>query len=365
MSEHLLPSFYVLIGFVSLVFGGELLVRGASGLAALLRISPLVIGLTIVAFGTSAPELAVAIRATLAGEADISIGNIVGSNIFNVLAILGCSALVAPLVVSRQLIVSDVPLMIIASVATLAVSFNGNVSTAEGLLLFLSLLIYTGWLIVNSRRQNRHADRIADETYEPPTGVGSLVVLKLIGLIIAGLILLSVGSSLLVDGASTLARVFGVSELMIGLTIVAVGTSLPEAATSVMATLRGERDIAVGNVVGSNLFNILSVLGLTALVTPGGVAVSATALQFDIPIMIVVAVVCLPIFYTGSIISRWEGGLLVVYYGLYTTFLIITRNGAPVDSWFQTVIWIAVPITVILGIVSLLKSMGRKSATDL
>lgn len=379
MNPLIVASLYVLVGFVGLVLGGELLVRGASGMASLLKIAPLVIGLTVVAFGTSAPELAVAIRGTLAGEADISMGNIVGSNIFNILGVLGCSALVAPLIVSSQLIRTDVPLMVAVSFIAWLVCSNGNVSRVEGAMLFALLVGYTIWLIFQSRRERQQAERQAAAAAEvepavhaeeipgfipPDTKPTTGLLLKLVGFVLVGLVLLSIGASLLVDGASTLAREFGVSELMIGLTIVAIGTSLPEAATSVMASLRGERDIAVGNVVGSNLFNILSVLGLTALVTPAGVAVSPTAIGFDIPVMIAVAVACLPIFFSHGVITRWEGGLFVFYYGLYTTYLIMTADGVGVATWYQTLLWAVIPLTVIALVANVISSVRQARAAD-
>ncbi len=369
------PTLYVLVGFIALVIGGEFLVRGASGLASLLKISALVIGLTVVAFGTSAPELAVAINATIKGEADISIGNIVGSNIFNVLGVLGASALVAPLIVSSQLIRLDVPLMIAVSFLAFLVSYDGTVTRVEGSGLFLTLLIYTAFLIWSSRRQTKRDELAASELASaaavesgedipgllpPDTKPSGLLLLKLLGLIIAGLLCLSYGSSWLVDGATTIALAFNVSELMIGLTIVAVGTSLPEAATSVMASLRGERDIAVGNVVGSNLFNILSVLGLTAIISPTGVPVSETAVWFDIPVMIAVAVACLPIF-LGGIIARWQGGLFVFYYVLYTTFLILTSDGDDVADWFETLMWVVMPLTAIILVGSMVMSLRKEN----
>ncbi len=381
MPPLVLPSVYVFVGFVALVFGGELLVRGASGLASLLKISSLVIGLTVVAFGTSAPELAVAIQATLSGQSAISVGNIVGSNIFNVLAILGCSALIAPLIVSRQLIRLDVPLMVAVSFLALGVAYDGTVSRIEGTCLFLMLLVYTAWLVFQSRRETKRdelaasiaaTEAAAANTTEsedipgllpPDTKPTAALLLKLAGLIVAGLILLSIGSHVLVDGASTIALAFGVSELMIGLTIVAIGTSLPEAATSVMASIRGERDIAVGNVVGSNVFNILSVMGLAAVVSPTGLAVEEAAVHFDLPVMIAVAVACLPVFFTHGVITRWEGGLFVFYYVLYMISLVMTSGGGTPAGWFSTLLLVVFPLTAIILIGSAVSAI-RTSLRD-
>jgi len=288
-------------GLALLGFGAELLVRGASRLAAAFGISPIVIGLTVVAFGTSAPELAVSLKAAFAGQADLAMGNVIGSNILNVLLILGASAVIVPLVVHAQLIRLDVPLLIGVSVLVLLMGLDGRIGRLDGLLLFAGALAYTGFLVRQSRRENaavqaEYAAEYAAKRVASPLVNGLLVL--------AGLVLLVGGSRLLVTAALAFARAMGVSELIVGLTIVAAGTSLPEIATSILAAARGERDIAVGNVVGSNLFNILIVLGLTALVSPDGVAVAPGALDFDLPVMVAVAVACLPIFFTTSCSMR-------------------------------------------------------------
>ena len=303
---------------LSLLFGGaELLVKGASRLAATLGISPLVIGLTVVAFGTSAPELAVSVQGAMAGKADLAIGNVVGSNIFNILVILGLASLVTPLVVAQKLIRVDVPLMIGASLLVLLLALDGVVGRADGLLLFAGIVAYTTFAIRQSRRESRE---VAEEYEREVKAEGTR--LANVTLIVVGLVLLVLGSRWMVEGAVAIARVLGVSELVIALTIIATGTSLPEVATSVVASVRGERDIAVGNVVGSNLFNLLCVLGATALVSPRGVAVPAEALEFDIPVMIAVAIACLPVFFTGHSIARWEGALFLLYYVAYVGLLV-------------------------------------------
>jgi cation:H+ antiporter len=344
------------VGLVLLVVGAEALVRGASRLALAFGISPLVIGLTVVAFGTSAPELAVSVTSSLAGAADVAVGNVVGSNIFNVLFILGLSALIVPLAVAQQLVRLDVPLMIAASLLLVLFGRNGQVSQAEGLVLFLGIACYTVFLVRQSRREGKPVAPVGTE-YEEAFGEGAPKrrwqwVLDL-GLVLGGLALLVIGGRWLVDGAVTFARLLGVSELVIGLTIVAAGTSLPEVATSIVAALRGERDIAVGNVVGSNLFNILCVLGLASAVTPGGLPVSAGALRFDIPVMVAVAVACLPIFLTGHVIARWEGGLFLGYYVAYVLYLVLVSTGHGLLGPFRAAMLLFVlPLTVItLGVV--------------
>ncbi|TWU01879.1 calcium/sodium antiporter [Neorhodopirellula pilleata] len=311
-------------GMVVLIGGGELLVRSASRLAAALSISPLVIGLTVVAFGTSAPELAVSVQSALAGQPDLAIGNVVGSNIFNILMILGLSAMIVPLAVASSLIRRDLPLMVLASIVFGAMAYDGRISLIDGVLLFTGIVSYTWWCIRQSRRETA---AIQDEfAQEYSTPAKSLVVDGI--LLLIGLVLLAVGSRLLINGSSSIARSFGVSELVIGLTIIAAGTSLPEVITSVMAAIRGERDIAVGNVVGSNLFNIMCVIGLSAIVSPNGVGVTDSAIRFDIPVMILVALVCLPIFLTGRQVSRGEGVLLFAGYIAYTAYLIFEQTAS-------------------------------------
>jgi cation:H+ antiporter len=333
------------IGLCLLVGGGELLVRGASRLAAAVGVSPLIIGLTVVAFGTSSPEAAVSLRSTLAGQPDIAVGNVVGSNICNVLLVLGLSAAIAPLVVARQLVRLDVPFMIGASVALLLVSSDGRISLADGAILFSALLVYVVWSIRESRREP------APRTTMPRNASPLRMVLHF-GTAATGLVLLSAGANMLVASAVAMARLWHLSELVIGLTIVAVGTSLPELATSAVAAFRGERDIAVGNVVGSNTFNVLFVLGLSAIAAPEGISVSRAALGFDIPIMIAVAVACLPVFFTDHLIARWEGVLFVFYFCAYTAYLLLaSAQHQAVRGFNMIMIFFVIPITVLTLVV--------------
>lgn len=344
---------YLIAGLVLLVAGAEVLVRGAAKLAAQFGIPPLVIGLTVVAFGTSAPETAVSVQAAINGSGDLAIGNVIGSNIANVLLILGLTALVAPLIVSRQLIRLDVPIMIGASLVTYALAWDGSLSRLDGALLFAAVVAYTLFLVINSRREKAAEadDEFAkefglDEPAKPYAGLINA------GLVIAGLVLLVLGSNFLVEGAVELARALGLSELVIGLTVIAIGTSLPELATSILAAIRGERDIAVGNIVGSNIFNLLCVLGLASLVSPQAIAVSANALAFDFPVMIAVAVACLPIFFAGYTINRWEGLLFIAYYIAYTLYLVMSSTGRPFAETFgDAILGYALPLTAITLIV--------------
>lgn len=350
-----------LLGAVLLVGGAELLVRGSSRLAIAAGISPLVVGLTVVAFGTSAPELAVSVGGSLTGKADVAVGNIVGSNVMNVLLILGLSALITPLRVRDQLVRLDVPLLIAVSLAVWLMAANGIVSRAEGAVLVLALLAYLLVIFFNLRRGRGGAvtaeiDELAGEAKLS----GKTVVMSLL-LVVLGLVGLSLGARWLVQGAVAAAESFGVSELVIGLTVVAVGTSLPEIATSVAASVRGERDMAVGNVIGSNLFNLLCVLGLTAALPPAGLPVSAAAIAFDLPVMVAVAVVCFPIFFTGGRISRFEGGLLLAYFIAYMAYVLLaaTEHDAA-EPLSLAMLAFVVPLTAIGLVMALAISLRRR-----
>jgi cation:H+ antiporter len=365
MSDYLFPVIWIVAGLALLVGGGEVLVRGASAVAALARISPLVIGLTVVAFGTSAPELAVGVQSAFVGQAELAVGNVVGSNIANVLLILGLSALVAPLVVSSQLVRFDVPLMIVVSFLLLVLAWDGMIGRVDGCILFAGVLGYTTWSIRQSRRESEEVKtELAAQVAVPPKAT-AVRILQQLGLIVIGLILLGVGSRWLVSGSVDIARLLGVRELIIGLTVVAVGTSLPELVTSIVASVRGQRDIAVGNVVGSNLFNILCVLGVSGIVAPDGISVSAAALRLDIPIMIAVAVACLPIFFTGNLIARWEGGLFFAYYLAYTTYLVLAATQAAITRTFGMImIAFVIPLTVVTLAVGVIRALrGPVAAT--
>jgi cation:H+ antiporter len=335
------------LGFVLLIGGAEALVRGASRLALAAGLSPLVVGLTVVAFGTSAPELAVSLQSSLTGQADIAVGNAVGSNIFNILFILGAAAVITPLRVAQRLVRLEVPLMIGVSALLWALTVDGRLGRLDGSVLFAGMVVYTVFAIRQSRRESALVKReyAAEFDTRGPASYRDLIVQG--ALILGGLAALVLGARWLVRGAVLLARTFGLSELIIGLTIVAAGTSLPEVATSIVASLRGERDIAVGNVVGSNIFNILAVLGLAAIVAPNGVVVSSAALSFDIPVMIAAALACLPVFVTGGAIARWEGALFLAYFVAYTLYLVLNAVGHDAAVQLTTVMAFAVPLTAV------------------
>lgn len=351
MDVQVVIIFFVGLGL--LVLGAEWLVRGAANLAAAAGVSSLVIGLTVVAFGTSAPEMAVSVKAGWLGQADMAMGNVVGSNVFNVLFILGASAMITPLLVAQQLVRRDVPLMILFSIVVLLLSLDGGIGRLEGIGLLASLIGYTTWLVRASRREQAAIVAEYDAEFAPRREPRPLIDLAYV---VGGLALLVLGSQWLVDGAVTFAEWFGVSNVVVGLTIVAVGTSLPEVATSILAALRGERDIAVGNVVGSNIFNLLGVLGLAGSVSPTTLPVAPSMSGFDIPVMIAVAVACLPIFSPGHMIPRWQGVVFVAFYVAYTTYLVLDATGHTAKEGYSTaMLEFVIPLTLLTFVVIALR----------
>jgi cation:H+ antiporter len=353
-------SLLLLVGGALLIGGAELMVRGASRLAITIGVSPLVVGLTVVAFGTSAPEFAVTIGAAYKGQAELALGNVVGSNIFNLLFILGLSAAITPLIVHQQLVRTDVPIMIGASLVAAGLGLDGRIGRADGALLFSGIIAYTVFLI----RQSRAESAAVLEEYEGAFGAGGRATTTAVNLLViaVGLVLLGVGARWLVDGAVMTAHAFGVSELVIGLTIIAAGTSLPEVATSVLASVRGERDIAVGNLVGSNLFNLLGVLGLGGLVAPDGIPVPSGALAFDIPVMVGATLATLPIFFTNYTIGRREGLLLFGYYLAYVAFLVMDASEHPrLDDFGAAMKYFVIPLSVVTLLLLALRARRRQA----
>ncbi|AFY70088.1 Na+/Ca+ antiporter, CaCA family [Thalassoporum mexicanum PCC 7367] len=411
---NLITIILFIAGFVLLVVGAEFLVKGAGSIARVLGISSLVVALTVVAYGTSAPEVAVSVSSTFNGYSNLAIGNVVGSNIANVLLVLGISATVAPLAVSKQLVRLDVPLMIALSLLLLFMGLDGKINRLDGAVLCLGAVAYTAFTLYYSFRQRQpHAseaseaseveeaeksENIGSETSEhgvqdlqgepansrlvqPSKLAGEPVIYpgavraamrryrfkllsrlgKYLGFVVVGLLCLVLGSRWLVNGAIAFAQQIGVDELVIGLTIVAVGTSLPEIATALAASLRGEKDIAVGNVVGSNIFNILLVLGICSIITPNGITVSQPALTFDIPVMIAVAIAALPIFFSGYKIERWEGILFLAYYIAYTLYLFLNASDHQSLAAFNTIMLVFVlPLTTITLAIILITSLRQK-----
>lgn len=355
---------FFLAGLVCLIGGAELLVQGSSRLAAAAGISPLLIGLTVVAFSTSSPELAVSIGSVLSGESSIAVGNVVGSNIFNVLLVLGLSAVIVPLAASRKLLRFDVPIMIAVSAVVYLFARDGVLLRRDGVLLFAGLLVYLGYSFYQGRKEQEEAPpRVADE-FAVEYGSERLrkIMVPLNGLmVVVGLALLVLGARWFVSGAVGIARLLGMSELVIGLTVVAAGTSLPELATSITAAFKGEREIAVGNAVGSCIFNLMGVLGLAAAAAPHGIQIAGSLLVFDFPVMIVAAFACLPIFFTGAVISRGEGGLLLAYYAAYVGYLISAARGYAFLPEVQTaILYFVIPLTGVTLLVLALRERRRK-----
>ncbi len=308
---------FLIVGLVLLYYGAEALVRGSAALALRLGVTPLLVGLTIVAFGTSAPELVVSLRAAMSGSSDIALGNVVGSNICNVLLILGLAALINPLKVELQIVKIQIPTMIAVSLLLWLFLLNGVISRPEALLLLMGFAAFNFGSYWLSRRQ---LSETVQEIYPDAAPQSQRPTWLNIVFIIAGLALLVLGADLLVKGAVSIAKALGFSEAVIGLTVVAVGTSLPELATSVVAAVKNEADIAVGNVVGSNIFNILLIIGTSAMVTPvpaGGITFGSLA------VMTLAAVVALPMAWTGFKLNRVEGALLLSGYVVYVVWLLI------------------------------------------
>ncbi|WP_299834367.1 calcium/sodium antiporter [Pseudomonas sp.] len=330
-------------GLFLLVIGAEFSVRAAVRLAASLKVRPLIIGLTVVAMGSSAPQMAVSVQAAFSSSPDISVGSVVGSNIFNVLVTLGLCALIIPLRVARQLVRVDIPLMIGASLLVFALSYNGELSAFDGAILLLALLAY---LLILARRSRKQLPT------NPPINLLTSRSQQFISLatMVFGLVLLVMGGRLMVDAAVIIAQDLGLSERVIGLTVIAGSTSLPALSTSLIAASRGERDIAVGNVIGSNLFNLLGVLGLTALIAPTPLSISPNALDFDLPVMLAVAALCLPVFYSGYRVTRSEGLLLLALYLAYGLHIVSFTTGMPLADKLERVMNYAV-LPVLTGLI--------------
>lgn len=355
-------------GLVALVGGASLLVRGASLLALRLGLSPLVVGLTVVAFGTSAPEMAVSTGAVMAGQGGLAVGNAVGSNIFNVLFILGVAALITPLAVHRQVIRQEAPIMIGGAVLLVLLGLDGTLGLYDGSLLLGLLVAYTVFLVRQSRAEPAAVggDEFSDKLQPASAGRWDAALPAQICLIVGGLALLVLGSDWLVQAAVVFARALGLSEVVIGLTIIAAGTSLPEVAASVMASLKGERDIAVGNVVGSCVFNILGVVGLAAVVASlgsgagTGLSMPPDVARFDLWVMLAALVACLPVFLTGREIARWEGGLFLAYYGAYTGYLVLAaQRHSGAEALGDAMLGFVVPLTIVTLAVSMWRQLRR------
>lgn len=317
MTEILLHLLYAVLGIAGLYYGAEFLVKGGVSIARRAGVSPLVIGLTLVAFATSAPELVVSVSAAIDGSSDISLGNVVGSNICNIALILGLCACITPMVVQRQILRFDAHFMVGSAVLLAVFYLSGNgVNRIQALVLLAGMIVYVVWNVYASRKENAAAETEKTEEKLLPLWQSLLLIVLALALLVAG-------AKIFLRSAVFFAGKLGLSEAVIGLTIVAVGTSLPELATSVVAAIKGEDDIAIGNVVGSNIFNILCILGITPLIAP---LKNAALDPVDMGAMILVSILLVPMMRTGWKISRKEGAALLILYAGYITYLLCTHT---------------------------------------
>jgi cation:H+ antiporter len=311
-------------GLVALVVGADLLVRAGSYLASWLGVRPMMIGLTVVSLGTSVPELAVGIDASVSGSPGLAVGNIVGANLVNILLILGLSAAMVPIALDRATLRFELPAMTLAALLFYVLAVDGTLRRPDAVILLLGAAVFTAGLVRLSRRET------ADLPQGPTVDVGSVTdgprPWRQVLLLLVAIVIVIVGAELLVNGAVSSARSLGVSDAVIGLTIVAIGTTAPELVTTVMSTLRGDRDIAIGNLIGSSVYNICAILGLIVLVAPHGVPVPEEVLAADLVLLIGTTAAAIPVFLTGKRISRIEGGLFVASYIAYMTWLLLTRR---------------------------------------
>jgi len=334
-------------GLIVLILGADLLVRGASRIAAAAGIPSLVIGLTIVAIGTAAPEIAVSLQAASLGQGSLTLGNVLGSNIFNVLFVLGVTALVAPIVIAEQLIRFDAPIMVGVSLLAFGLAVDGNLSALDGVILVLGFVGYTVFALRQSRKESEKVHEEYAREFKDREEHTARNTARNILFMLMGLVCLVLGARWLVDSATTIAKAIGISELVIGLTVVAVGTSLPEVATSIIAALKGESDIAVGNAIGSNIFNLLGVLGLSGVIAPNGISVATRVLTFDFLVMVFVALICIPVFYVDDNVSRGEGALFLSYYILYTGYLVLDASQSSILPAVTLFVSFYIPLTFI------------------
>lgn len=360
----------IVAGLALLVVGGEVLVRGASNIAAILGMSPLVVGLTVVSFATSAPEFAVTIRAVLSGSPGLAVGNVVGSNIANILLVLGVAAIITPLTVKSRVVRFDVPVMIGMSLLATVLALNGIIARWQGGLLVLCLIGYVWWTVRISRADPAGEKEKLDPSWtesdirgEPQPERSGRNVMGSVTFVVVGVALLVAGANSLVAGATTIATSLGLSDLVIGLTIVAIGTSLPELATGIIAAIRGERDLAVGNAVGSNIFNLGAVLGLAAVLAPDGIVIPAGAQNLDFLLMTGVAILLLPVVYTGYAVGRWEGILFVAYYVAYTVYLLLmSAEHQSLQPYSTVMLAFVIPLTFLFLIVLAVSEHSRRQA---
>ncbi|MGA4670976.1 calcium/sodium antiporter [Propionibacteriaceae bacterium Y1923] len=319
------PALLIIVGLLALVVGAELLVRGGSGLATRLGIPPIIVGLTVVAIGTSFPELAVGIQAAVAGSGGLAVGNIVGTNIVNLLLILGVSAVLSPIAVESRTIRLDLPSMAAATALFVVVAWDGRLTRLEGIILLVAGVIYTWVILRSARSEPQEVQEEYEHEYEVPNGKNWKGILADSAMLVIGLVIIVVGSDWLVDGAVAVAVSRGVSEAVIGLTIVAIGTSAPELVTTVVSTIKGERDIAIGNLLGSSVYNLLFILGATMALSPETIGIPRDVLTIDLVVLAVAVAACIPVFRSGQRIERFEGIILVIAYLAHLAYLLTAR----------------------------------------
>ena len=353
---------FFLIGLAGLIIGAELFLKAVDRFGLKWGVPPLIMGLTVVAFATGAPELAISIKAAFNGNADLVLGNIIGSNIANILLILGITALISPITITRRVVRIDVPIVIITSIAVYFLAFDGELSTFDGIILLSGFIAYSYFTFIQIKDKTNDDEMFEYELTSNELTKDTFFYIKNIGYLLVGLTMIVLGSNWMVDSAVIIARILGLSELVIGLTIISIGTSLPEVATSLSAARKGNADIAVANVLGSNLQNMLLTLGLTLVIVPHALAVSKDAITFDLPFMVTVSIACIPIFVAGFNLTRIDGLIFLFYYVSYMCYLILdTLNSLMVEPMHTAMTFSVVPATILYMIWRIYKF--RKSFT--
>jgi len=353
--------FLFILGLAVLIGGAELFLRAVDKFGAAWSVSPVVMGLTVVAFATGAPELAISLQAAIDGKPDLVLGNILGSNVANILLILGIAGLVHPLKITNRIIKVDVPMVIMASTLLFILAIDGLLSPLDGGIIFIGLILYSIFMYYQIKKDRKQNKRKKSEEVKLDEPVTPQFYGKYILLLLGGLVFIVLGSRWMVASAVEIAGILGISELIIGLTIVSIGTSLPEVATSVSAVRHGDSDTAVANVMGSNLYNILLTLSLTVLIAPGAIDVSQEAINLDLPIMLIVAIACLPLFWPGKELGRKEAIGFLFYYVAYMTYLVFLAMGHPFKETMEVImVWGIFPITAFLVILKFLFDFRSK-----
>ena len=324
-----------ILGLGGLIIGAEFFLKAVDRFGLKWGVSPMVMGLTVVAFATGAPELAISLKAAMNDSADLVLGNIIGSNIANILLILGITGLITPLHIKQRIVRIDVPIVIAMSIGLYLLALDGVLSLSDGVLLLLALFAYSVFTYQQVRKNKVDIEELYEQEEEVQLASGTWFYVKNVGILLLGLALIVQGANWMVNSAVTIAQLLGMSELVVGLTIVSIGTSLPEVATSMAAARKGNADIAVANVLGSNIYNVLLTLGLTIVVAPGVLEVSRNALLLDMPFMIAVAIGVIPIFLAGFDLNRKDAFLFLFYYAAYLAYLVLEATGSAYLGWIE------------------------------